>query len=318
MLFRSGFGAKMNLRNMFLHKMRMLLSSVGIIGCIALLIALIGLKDNMDFSFKRYDASVGYDLTVVTAAPVDLTTFDFDEITDMHGSEYMAQLTFAPAFSGRFTFGDKLADMTVMAIPTAEDALKYKYADADCIMMHVDDKGRHRLVFTDDTFAIPTALADELGVKVGDTVTVGGYSLDNRAVEFEVKITHIIYEYFEQKAYCAYAMFENNGVGLYADTSYAKVKSGVGLDTAIASLKDYEEIRDVRSFDESYASLKDKMALLDYAVVLFVIGAAVLAIAVIYNITATNLKERTREIATLMVLGYKPRETANIDRKSVV
>ncbi len=309
---RLGFGAKMNLRNMFLHKVRMLLSSVGIVGCIALLIALIGLKDNMDFSFAGYDASVGYDLAVVTAAPVDLTTFDFDEITDMHGSEYMEQLTFAPAFSGRFAFGDKLADMTVMAVPTAADAQKYKYADADCIKMYTDDKGRRRLIFADDTFAIPTALADELGVKAGDTVTVSGYSLDNRAIEFEVKITHIVYEYFEQKAYCGYAMFQNNGVGLFADTSYAKVKSGVDFDTAIDSLKGYEEIRDVRSFAESYAALKDKMALLDYAVVLFVIGAAVLAIAVIYNITATNLKERTREIATLMVLGYKPRETANM------
>ena len=50
----------------------------------------------------------------------------------------------------------------------------------------------------------------------------------------------------------------------------------------------------------------------DYAVIIFVVGAAALAIAVIYNITATNLKERTREIATLMVLGYNKHETANM------
>ena len=54
------------------------------------------------------------------------------------------------------------------------------------------------------------------------------------------------------------------------------------------------------------------MSLLDYAVIIFVVGAAALAIAVIYNITATNLKERTREIATLMVLGYNKHETANM------
>lgn len=309
---RLGFGAKMNMRNMFLHKVRMLLSSVGIIGCLALLVALIGLKDNMDFSFKRYDESAGYDLTVVTSVAVDLETFDLDEIAGMDGAEYMQSLTFAPDFSGRFTFNGKFADMTVMALPTKADAEKYKYADADCIIMHTDGRGRNRLVFQNDTFAVPTALADELGAKVGDTVKVTGYSLDNRAVEFEVKITHIIYEYFDQKVYCAYDMFRENGVGLFADTSYAVVKDGEDVQKAIDTLKSYEEIRDVRSFAETYASLKDKMALLDYAVVLFVVGAAVLAIAVIYNITATNLKERTREIATLMVLGYKPRETANM------
>ncbi|MDE6401197.1 MAG: ABC transporter permease [Clostridiales bacterium] len=309
---RLGFGAKMNLRNMFLHKIRMLLSSVGIIGCLALLIGLVGLKDNMDFSFRQYDRSAGYDLTVAIEAPVDLQTFDLDEISGYEGAEYIKNLTFAPDFSARFTFKGKTADMTLMALPTSADASRYKYADENCVKLFTDINGKKRLVFNDDTFAIPMGLADKLGVNVGDTVTVSGYSLDNRAVEFEINITHIVYEYFEQKAYCGYAVFENNGVGLYADTAYASVNDGKSLGNAIAVLKDYEEIRDVRSFDETFDSLKDKMSMLDYAVILFVIGAAVLAVAVIYNITATNLKERTREIATLMVLGYKQRETASM------
>lgn len=307
-----GFGAKMNMRNMFLHKIRMLLSSVGIIGCLALLIGLIGLKDNMDFSFERYDASCGYDLTLVVEAPVDLQEFDFDEISDQNGAEYLSKLTFVPDFSGRFSYKGKTADMTVMAVPTAEQAEKYKYADPDCVRLFSDLKGKKRLTVKDNTFAIPTALADELGVKKGDTVTVSGYSLDNRAIEFDVEITDIIYEYFEQKAYCSYYMFDNFGVGLFADTAYVKVKSGTTIKTATETLSGYDEVRDVRSFSETYGALKDKMSMLDYAVVLFTIGAAVLAVAVIYNITATNLKERTREIATLMVLGYKPGETASM------
>lgn len=307
---RLGFGAKMNLRNMFLHKIRMLLSSVGIIGCLALLIGLIGLKDNMDFSFERYDASCGYDLTLVVEAPVDLREFDFDEISGHKGAEYLDKLTFVPDFSGRFEFNGKTADMTVMALPTAAQAGEYKYADSDCVRLFSDLNGRRRLGVEDKTFAVPTALADELGAKKGDKVKVSGYSLDNRAIEFEAEITDVIYEYFEQKVYCSYYMFENFGVGLYADTAYVKVNDGTSLDTATSTLAGYDEVRDVRSFSETYGALKDKMSMLDYAVVLFVIGAAVLAIAVIYNITATNLKERTREIATLMVLGYKSGETA--------
>lgn len=311
---RLGFGAKMNLRNMFLHKIRMLLSSVGIIGCLALLIGLIGLKDNMDFSFDRYDASCGYDLTLVVEAPVDLTKFDVNDISDQNGVEYLDKLTFAPDFSGRFSYKGKTADMTVMALPTAAEIETdgYDYADADCVRLFSDLRGKKRLYINDKTFAIPTALADELGVKKGDKVTVSGYSLDNRAIEFEVEITDVIYEYFEQKVYCSYNMFKENGVGLYADTAYVKVKSGTSLKTATATLNGYDEVRDVRTFADTYDTLKDKMSMLDYAVVLFTVGAAVLAIAVIYNITATNLKERTREIATLMVLGYKPKETASM------
>ncbi|MDE7405406.1 MAG: ABC transporter permease [Clostridiales bacterium] len=311
---RLGFGAKMNLRNMFLHKIRMLLSSVGIIGCLALLIGLIGLKDNMDFSFDRYDASSGYDLTLVVEAPVDLTKFDINDISDQNGVEYLDKLTFAPDFSGRFTYKGKTADMTVMALPTAAEIKTdgYEYADADCVRLFSDLRGKKRLNIENETFAIPTALADELGVKKGDKVTVSGYSLDNRVIEFEVEITDVIYEYFEQKVYCSYQMFNDKGVGLYADTAYVKVKNGTSLKTATATLNGYDEVRDVRTFADTYGALKDKMSMLDYAVVLFVVGAAVLAIAVIYNITATNLKERTREIATLMVLGYKPKETASM------
>ncbi|MDE5562772.1 MAG: ABC transporter permease [Clostridiales bacterium] len=309
---RLGFGAKMNLRNMFLHKIRMLLSSVGIIGCLALLIGLVGLKDNMAFSFDRYEAMCGYDLTVIVEAPLDLRTFDFDEVSDQKGAEYLDKLTFAPDFSGRFSYNGKTADMTVMALPTIEQAGEYKYADADCVKLFSDLSGKKRLEIENDTFAIPTALADELGVKKGDTVKVSGYSQDNRAIEFDVKITDIIYEYFEQKVYCSYGIFERNGVGLYADTAYVKIKSGTTLKTATDALAEYDVVRDVRSFAETFGALQDKMTLLDYAVVLFVIGAAVLAVAVIYNITATNLKERTREIATLMVLGYKSGETASM------
>ena len=310
---RLSFGWKMNLRNMFLHKIRMLLSSVGIIGCLALLIGLVGLKDNMAFSMDSYDRSVGYDMTIITDIAVDITDDAvYDMIAEDEGAVYMHTLTFVPDFSGRFEFNGKTADLTVMALPTYADEKYYRYADADCVQLYTDKNGKDRLLFKEDTFVIPETLADKLGVKAGDTVTISGYSLDNRSVEFDIVISAIVYEYFEQKAYCSYDVFKNNGVGLLADKSYATLLPGVDMETARNSLSGNEAVRDVKSFEESFGALKKRMSLLDYAVILFVIGAAVLAIAVIYNITATNLKERTREIATLMVLGYRPHETASM------
>ncbi len=310
---RLGFGAKMNLRNMFLHKVKMLLSSIGIVGCLALLVALLGLKDNMAFSFDRYDGSVGYDLTIITNVAVDLTDGDiYESVSTADEAKYIDKLTFAPDFSGRFTFNGKSADLNVMALPTRADADDYMYADPDCVKLYTDLKGKSRVIFDDDTFVIPHALADKLGAKAGDTVHISGYSLDNHSFEFDVEITAVVYEYFEQKAYCSYAVFENKGVGLLADTSYAKPQDGVSLDEAIGSLKDNDVVRDVKTFRETYDALQTQMSLLDWAVIIFVIGAGALAIAVIYNVTATNLKDRTREIATLMVLGYKGGETANM------
>lgn len=310
---RLGFGAKMNLRNMFLHKLRMLMSSVGIIGCLALLMGLMGLKDNMAHSFSGYDASVGYDMTIITDVAVDVTAERiYDGIAETDGAEYMHTLTFAPAFSARFELGENVADMTLMALPTYADEKYYRYADADCIKIFADVAQKKRILLESDTFVIPEMLAEKLGAAAGDTVKVTGYSPDNRAVEFDIKITAVVSEFFEQKAYCSYEVFKSNGVGLVAVTSYATLLPGASVDDALAKLKDNETVRDVKTFEETFAALKKQMSLLDYAVVLFVFGAGALAVAVIYNITATNLKERTREIATLMVLGYKPHETASM------
>ena len=52
-----------------------------------------------------------------------------------------------------------------------------------------------------------------------------------------------------------------------------------------------------------------RFVILIIAVAIFVIlFSAVLSMLVIYNITNINVSERHREIATLMVVGYRPKE----------
>jgi len=48
----------------------------------------------------------------------------------------------------------------------------------------------------------------------------------------------------------------------------------------------------------------------DLIVVVLIVSAAALAFIVLYNLTNINIEERTREIATLKVLGFTRRETA--------
>ena len=51
------------------------------------------------------------------------------------------------------------------------------------------------------------------------------------------------------------------------------------------------------------------LSCLDYIIWLIVLFAAALAFIVIFNLTNINLAERSREIATVQVLGFYPRET---------
>ncbi|MDE7464297.1 MAG: FtsX-like permease family protein, partial [Clostridiales bacterium] len=275
-----GFGAKMNMRNMFLHKLRMLLSSVGIIGCIALLIGLVGLKDNMAYSFRYYDNQAGYDIAVYALGAADVTdSASYEKLL----TDEVDKLTFIPAFSAKFELDGETADQTLIALPTAADAQRYETADADCIKLYTDLAMKNRLVIDENTLAISEGLAEALGADVGSAVTLSGRTLGGDTVSFEAKITAIVGEYFEQKAFCSYGFFENHGIALYADTAYATAKKGVDVKTAVSALEENEAVRAAQTFREVYETWEDKMSLLDYAVILFVVGAGVLAVAVIYN-----------------------------------
>ena len=60
------------------------------------------------------------------------------------------------------------------------------------------------------------------------------------------------------------------------------------------------------------------MEAIDYAVVIIILSAAALAFVVLYNLTNINITERTRELATLKVLGFYDKETtAYVYRENV-
>ena len=54
-------------------------------------------------------------------------------------------------------------------------------------------------------------------------------------------------------------------------------------------------------------------------VVVLVISAALLAFVVLYNLSNVNISERVREIATIKVLGFTPKEVdAYVNRESII
>lgn len=60
--------------------------------------------------------------------------------------------------------------------------------------------------------------------------------------------------------------------------------------------------------DEVIDSYKQMLRSVNMVVVVLVVAAAALAFIVLYNLTNINITERAREIATLKVLGFTPRE----------
>src|SRR5699024_7920272 len=81
---RLSYKNKLIFRNIFLNKLRVILSSLGIIGCVGLLISGFGLKEATgDFIDKQFNKIQQYDALATVSSPVEkenIEAFDDDRI----------------------------------------------------------------------------------------------------------------------------------------------------------------------------------------------------------------------------------------------
>jgi putative ABC transport system permease protein len=75
------------------------------------------------------------------------------------------------------------------------------------------------------------------------------------------------------------------------------------------NLTDSEEVLNVILTSDVIEKTNENMESFNGIIMLIVVVASLLVFAVLYNLTSINISERTREIATLKVLGFTDTET---------
>lgn len=80
-------------------------------------------------------------------------------------------------------------------------------------------------------------------------------------------------------------------------------------DAIAEQLTDLTEITSVSQLSAAKETVDSALSCLNYIIWLIVLFSGALAFIVIFNLTNINLAERSREIATVQVLGFYPKET---------
>ena len=305
---RLSFTWKVTMRNLFRYQRRFWMTVIGIGGCTALIVTGFGLHDSIfDILDKQFDEISLYDATA--------------SLTD-EGSqapeEVLAYLDQSPAVDRALLCYQSAAD--VSASGAAYSAYLLAVDDPAQLERFLDL--RHRLDdgpvdFTDGGVVITEKLAELLEVSVGDTVT-----LDNGDDRVEAAVTDVVENYVYHYVYltdgCYEALFgqppeDNTVLVAYADGIGQAQSDQVSADLmAMDQVASYSYIATIRD------SFTDSMNAINYAVVIIILAAAALAFVVLYNLTNINITERTRELATLKVLGFYDRETtAYVYRENV-
>ncbi len=287
------FLQKVAARNVFRYKKRLIMMLLGTGGCLALLIAGLGLRDSVaNVADDQYRYITLYDYTI---------TFAQGQTEDQR-----------QAF--RETWAEDLDHLAFAATDTV-DVLTQKGVSTASVVASDDPEitALFGLTYGDETVDWPTGegavVSEKLlrlsGISVGDSLTVersDGTVLEIPVVgAFENYVNH-------------YILLTGQGYETWMseapeiDTAYASTASEE-ITALGARLTEGRSVLSVTLAQDFQAMIADTMQSLD-AVISLVVGCALaLSFVVSYNLVNINITERVREIATIKVLGFYRWET---------
>ncbi len=302
---RLTFSWKVTLRNIFRYKKRLIMTVIGIAGCTALLLTGLGLSnaindiiDKQFFEIMRYDTTVTLDDHIIEA---DRQRVDEVLSNPANATDYMEAMQDHMLVSGPDAT-DKSIDVIVPKEPE-------RFADFYVMRTRAD----HTPVeLAQDGFVLTDKVASELGVGVGDVVTLTEQdTLGNPQGEgHQAQVTGIVENYVYHYAFIGPVLFEAlTGEPIVYDCDLAISANPQDRKALTEQLDVIPGAKTVAFNDESIETYRTMLTSVDMIVVVLVVAAAALAFIVLYNLTNINITERIREIATLKVLGFTPKET---------
>ncbi|MBQ9662785.1 MAG: FtsX-like permease family protein [Oscillospiraceae bacterium] len=286
---RLPFLSKVSIRNAFRYPSRVFMMLLGIGGCTALLVAGFGTKDSLSgVGSFQYDEISLYDIVV---------TLDTEK-AGAHPEALWADWSEHSALTHR-------EEIRLLNASGSGKDTELILADGEAItpLLSLHTKNGTELSWpAPGEVVITKKLSDSLGLQAGDSAVLrlaGGR-------ERSVTVAGVC-EYYVGHA--VFAAPEG-----YADTerNYALIRVREGEDAALraARLRSAEGVSYVSLTQTERETLESSMASIDLLVLMLVFCSGALAFITLYNLTNINIMERIREVATVKVLGFTPRETA--------
>ena len=154
------------------------------------------------------------------------------------------------------------------------------------------------------------------GVKKGDVITV---EYDDTE-KVQLTVTGIYRNYVSNYIFINDDTYENIFDKKYEPaTAFVSVNENKNLRTVSEEINSYDGVIGISLNEDVRNRVDDMMVSLNYIVILVIACAGALAFIVLFNLSNINITERVREIATIEVLGFYPRETgAYVFRENLI
>ena len=301
---RLSFSWKVTFRNIFRYKKRLVMTLIGIAGCTALLLTGLGLQDSInDIIDKQYGRLVHYNVVVTTED--DMGQEGRGALGEVMGGDVVSEYTEAQQASMMALAADGSETAVSLVVPQDPAAFQSLWT------MQERQTGRE-LELGPDSAIITEKLASTLDAQVGSTVELAvPDDMGNATAErYELRVTGIMENYVQHYVFLGAEAYERAfGKPPVYTATYALMDADPSARAAFSDeVRAIDGVKTVAYNDEVIDSYRTMLRSVNMIVVVLVVAAAALAFIVLYNLTNINITERQREIATLKVLGFTPRE----------
>ena len=296
---RLSFSRKVTVRNIFRYKKRFLMTIIGILGCTALMLTGFGIKDSITAIMpNQFEKVFEYDMQVTLKS--ELTDEQLQTCKqNLEGKDEVEKVIETYMTSGTAKNNDNEEDVQIV-IPKNE-------SDLEGIINLNDLETGERTNLKENEICITDKLAQLLGVKAGDTITIK----DSDNQEKQIKISNVVENYIMHYVYMSKSTYEN----LYGNSYKTNVLLTKNQDmteeqeeTLAADIINQNEVASISRMSIMMNTYDETLKSMNYVVVILIVSAGLLAFVVLYNLSNVNISERIRELATIKVLGFYDKE----------
>lgn len=294
---RLKFLHKVSLRNIVRYKKRFFMMVLGISGCTALLVTGFGIRDSVtNIADMQYDEVQIYDIGITFKDGVQAE--DMEKLTQME--KMPKQIVCRYEESVDIDFAGKTKSI-YLEIPEDEEMI------GTYLNLHTQEG--EAIPYPGEGEAVLTEkIAENMGIEPGDQVTLR----DNDMNSFTVSVSALCENYVYNYIYVNKQTYVNQfGEEPEYKSAYVLVEDGIDVHEAAAALSDLNNVLSVSVIGDMRQRIGTMMESMNYIVALIIVCAGSLAFIVLYNLTNINITERIREIATIKVLGFYAKETAD-------
>lgn len=304
------FSRKVTVRNIFRYKKRFLMTIIGILGCTSLILVGFGLRDSIQSIMpSQFGKVFQYDMQIALKTSIEEKSKQ-DAIEKIQQKAEINAILETYMKSSTITYQEREEEVQII-VPKEESQL-------EGIINLMDSKTGEKVRLKDNEICLTDKVAQLLGVKVGDTLSLKNGNED----VVEVKISNIVENYISHYVYMSKETYENLYKTAY-ETNVLFTKNqelNEEQEEQLATeLMSQNEIATVSRIATTMNMLDDTMKSLNYVVIILIVSAGLLAFVVLYNLSNVNISERIRELATIKVLGFYDKEVHSyVTRETVL